>query len=97
MKYGSEGNTGAHLMFEMDLRVVHGTANSLAGNMFTPRGEMGFVDFRSREELNVRRADVKHRPFVQPLYRTSKDVDPRQIVSLNERHQNGFQRPEFTR
>lgn len=80
----------------MDLRVVHGAANSFAGSMFVPRGEPQFVDFRAREELNARRADVKHRPFTQAVF--SKDVDrPRQVFSLAERHQNGAQRPEFTR
>lgn len=54
------------------------------------------MDFRSREEMNTRRADVKQKSFMQPVYRTSKEVDCRQTVTPNERH-NGVQRPEFTR
>jgi len=80
----------------MDLRVVHGAADSFAGNMFGPRGETQFVDFRNREDMKARRAaDVKHKSFRQPVYRTSKELDRRQTVTASERH-NGVQRPEFT-
>lgn len=81
----------------MDLRVVHGAGDSFAGNMFGPGGETQFVDFRNREDMKARRAaDVKHKPFTQPVYRTSKELDRRQTVTASERH-NGVQRPEFTR
>ena len=84
----------------MDLRVVHSTRDSIAGSMFAPRvdnrEELQFADFRSREADNMRRADVRHKPFMQPVYRTSKDIDSRQRITPSERH-NGVIRPEFTR
>lgn len=83
----------------MDLRVAHGT-NSLPGSMFAPRmdsrGEPHFAEFRSREPENMRRADVKHKPFIQPVYRTVKELNSRQTITPADRH-NGVNRPEFTR
>lgn len=83
----------------MDLRVAHG-ANSLSGRMFAPRmdsrNEAQFADFRSREPENMRRADARHKPFIQPVYRTAKDLDSRQTIAPVDRH-NGVNRPEFTR
>lgn len=83
----------------MDLHIVHG-ANFLPGSMFGPRmdsrGEPQFVDFRSREPETLSRADVRHKPFMQPVYRTTKDLDRRQTITQVDRH-NGVNRPEFTR
>lgn len=83
----------------MDLRVVHGTRDSIVGSMFAPRvenrEEPQFADFRSREADNMRRPDVRHKPFMQPVYRTSKDIDSRQRITPSERL-NGVIRPEFT-
>jgi len=59
------------------------------------RGEPQFVDFRSREPENLSRADVRHKPFIQPVYRTAKDLDRRQTITRVDRH-NGVNRPEFT-
>lgn len=70
-------------------------ASPYSGNMFAPRGETQFVDFRSREEMNTRRTDVKHKPLMQPVYRTTREVECRKVVMPSERHK-GIQRPEFT-
>ncbi|XP_078372166.1 uncharacterized protein LOC144655868 isoform X3 [Oculina patagonica] len=75
---------------------------NISGSMFAPRmdsrGEQQFAEFRSREPENSRRADVRHKPFIQPVYRTanrSKDLDSRQTITPVDRH-NGGNRPEFT-
>lgn len=66
------------------------------GNMFAPRAETTpFLDFRSKEEVNARKPDSRHKPFMQPIYRTSKEMEGRQIFNTRERY-NGVQRPPFT-
>lgn len=70
---------------------------NISGKMFAPRAETTpFVDFTRNEEVNSKKSDVKHgKPFMQPIYRTNREMVGLQTINTSERL-NGGQRPTFT-